>query len=241
MDFIHGLPEWGGYDSCLVVTCGLTRFTRAFPCNEKITEEQTVKTLVERWFEYYGAPKVVHSDQDIRFRSDDGWYKRVLDAQNVHVTTGVPYTHTSNALCERQNCVLGQNVRIVMKQERTKDWVRLLPWAVLTMNSQESAPTGHTPHELFHVGRSLWFFKTTFPEAYKSPVGDWLEHRQDLATLAGEQVRAWCARLQYVQVQTMPHLTALHKNHFSFNLFSHITAEIVSDGTSAVRIQDCSD
>ena len=36
-DFIHGLPKFGGADSCLVVTCGLTRFTRAFPCNKKIT------------------------------------------------------------------------------------------------------------------------------------------------------------------------------------------------------------
>ena len=28
---------------------------------------------------------------------------RVLNALNVEVTTGVPYTHTSNPLCERQN------------------------------------------------------------------------------------------------------------------------------------------
>ena len=71
-----------------------------------------------------------------------------------------------------------------MKQERTKGWVRLLPWAVLTMNSQGSSSTGYTPHELFHGGRPVWFFKTPFPEDYKSPVGDWLEHRQDLANLA---------------------------------------------------------
>ena len=54
MDVIHGLPKLGCYDSCLVVTCGLTRFTRAFPCNKKITREQTVKILVEQWFEHYG-------------------------------------------------------------------------------------------------------------------------------------------------------------------------------------------
>ena len=71
-----------------------------------------------------------------------------------------------------------------MKQERTKDWIRLLPWAVLTMNSQESSPTGYTPHELFHGGHPAWFFKNPFSEDYKSPVGDWLEHRQDLANLA---------------------------------------------------------
>ena len=29
VDYIHGLPRFGGYDSCLVVTCGLSRFTLA--------------------------------------------------------------------------------------------------------------------------------------------------------------------------------------------------------------------
>ena len=43
VNFIHGVPRFGGYDSCLVVTCGLPRFTRVFPCNKKITGEQTVK------------------------------------------------------------------------------------------------------------------------------------------------------------------------------------------------------
>ena len=130
MDFIHGLPKFGGCDSSLFVTCGLTRFTRVFLCNKKITGEQIVKILVEQWFEHYGAPKEVHSDEDVRIRRDTGWYKRVLHALNVDVTTGVPYKHTSNPLCERENRV----VRILMKQKRTKDWVHLLPWAVLTMN-----------------------------------------------------------------------------------------------------------
>ena len=46
--FIHGLPKFGGYASCLVVTCGLTCFTRAFACSKNITGEQTVKILVEQ-------------------------------------------------------------------------------------------------------------------------------------------------------------------------------------------------
>ena len=50
VDFIRGLPKFGGYDSCLVVSCGLTRFTRGFPCNKKITGEQTLKSLVEQRF-----------------------------------------------------------------------------------------------------------------------------------------------------------------------------------------------
>ena len=189
VDFIHGLLRFGGYDSCLVVTCGLSRFTRVFPCNRKITGEQTVKLLVEQWFEPYGAPKQVHSDEDVPIRSDTGWYKRVLNALNVEVTSGVPYTHTSNPLCERQNRVVEQNLRILMKQEHTKDWVRLVPSAVLTMNPQRSSSTGFIPHELFHGGRPAWFFKTAFPEDFKSPVGDWLEHKQSLANQAGTNLR----------------------------------------------------
>ena len=102
-----------------------TRFTPAVPCNKKITGEQIVKILVEQWLEHYETPKGVHSDEDVHIRSVTGWYKRVLDTLNVHVTTGVPYTHTSNPLCERQNRVVEQNLRILMKQERTKDLVRL--------------------------------------------------------------------------------------------------------------------
>ena len=83
-----------------------------------------------------------------------------------------------------------------MEQERTKDWVRLFLWAVLTMNSQESSSTGYTPNELFHGGRPAWFFKAPFPEDYKSPVEDWLEHRQDLANLAR-------ASLKHLQVREL--------------------------------------
>ena len=113
----------------------------------------------------------------------------MLNALDVEVTTGVPYTHTSNVLSERQKRVVEQNLRILMKQERTKDWVRLMPWAVLTMNSQRTSSTGFTSHEQFHGGRPAWFFTAPFPEDFKSPVGDWLEHKQSMANQAGTNLR----------------------------------------------------
>ena len=85
--FIHSLPRFGGYDSCLVVTCGVFRFICVFPCNKKVTGEQTVKMSGEQWFEPYGAPNQVHSDEEIRIRSDTGWIIRVLNTLNVGVTT----------------------------------------------------------------------------------------------------------------------------------------------------------
>ena len=43
------MPKFGGYDFALVVTCGLTRFTRVLPCTKHITGEETIKILLEDW------------------------------------------------------------------------------------------------------------------------------------------------------------------------------------------------
>ena len=113
----------------------------------------------------------MHSDEDVRIRCDTGWYKRVLNALIVELTTGVPYTHTSNPLCERQNRVMEQNLRILMKQEHTKDWVRLLPWAVLTMSSQRRSSTGFTPHGCFMEDDLPCSSKHPFLRTSRAPLG----------------------------------------------------------------------
>ena len=93
--FIQGLPKVGGYDSCLVVTCGLDPFYPCTSLQQKDHSRSDCEIFGEEWFKHYGAPKEVHSDEDVRIRSDTGWCKRILDALNVHVTTGVPYTQSS--------------------------------------------------------------------------------------------------------------------------------------------------
>ena len=172
------MPKFGGYDFALVVTCGLTRFTRVFPCTKHITGEETIKILLEERFCVYGAPKEINSDEYVRVRSDTGWYKRVLRSLNVHVSTGIPYTHTSNPLCERQIRVLKENVRIWCKTERTKDWVRLLPVISLMMNSEESSATGYRPHEVF-MQHPAWFLHAPYPEDSYSTVLKWVKGQQD--------------------------------------------------------------
>ena len=94
------------------------------------------------------------------------------------MSTGIPYTHKSNPLCERQIRVLKENVRIWCKTERTKDWLRLLPVISLMMNSDESSATGYSPHELF-MGWPAWFLYTPYSEDSYSTVGTWVKEQQD--------------------------------------------------------------
>ena len=146
------MPKFGGYDFALVVTCGLTMFTRVFPCTKHITSKETIRILLEEWFCVYGVPKEINSNEDIRVRSDTGLYKRFLRSLNVQVSTGIPFSHTSSPLCERQTRALKENVRIWCKAEPTRDWPRLLPVISLMMKSQKSSATGYSPHEPF-LGR----------------------------------------------------------------------------------------
>ena len=182
------VPKFGGYVFALMVTCLLTRFTRVFPCTKHITGEETIKMILEEWFCICGAPKDIHSNKDVRVRSDTGWYKRVLRSLNVQVSTRIPYTHTSNPLCERQIRVLNKEARIWCKTERTKDWVRLLPVISLMMDSQESWATGYTPHELF-MGRPAWFLHDPYPEDFHSTVGKWVKEQQDKVDKAKAMLR----------------------------------------------------
>ena len=170
------MPKFGGYNFALLVTCGLTRFTRVFPSTKDITREETIKILLEEWFCVYGAPKEINSDEDVRVRSDTSWYKRVLRSLNVQVSTGIPYSHASNPLCERQTRVLKENVMVWCKTERTRDWVRLLPVISLMMNSQQSSATGYSPHVLF-PGRPAWFLHAPYPEDNHSSVGSWVQEQ----------------------------------------------------------------
>ena len=182
------MPKFGGYDFALVVTCGLTRFTRVIPYTKHITGEETIKILLEEWFCVYGAPKEINSDRDFRVRSDTGWYKRVLRSLNVQVSTGIPYNHTRFPLYERQIRVVKENVSIWCKTERNMDWVTLLPVISPTMNSQESSATGYSPHDLF-MGRLAWFLHHPYPEDSYSTVGKWVKEQQDKVDMAKAMLR----------------------------------------------------
>ena len=75
------MPKLGGYDFALVVTCGLTRFTRVFPRTKCIAGEDTIKILMEEWFCVYGAPNEIDSDEDIRVQQQTSTPHRKAPAQ----------------------------------------------------------------------------------------------------------------------------------------------------------------
>ena len=177
LEYTEG-PKLRGYDLPLLVSCGITRFTRLFACTKHITWEETIKILLKETFCVHGASIAINCDEDVRVQSDTGWCQRVLRSLNVQLSAGSSYTHTTNALCERQMRVLKENVRIWCKTETTEDWVRLLPVIPLMMNSQESSATRYSGHELC-MQRPTCFLHAAYPDDSYSTVGKWVKEQRD--------------------------------------------------------------
>ena len=90
----------------------------------------------------YGLPKIIHSDQDIRFTSPTGWYRSVMRAMGTEVQFGTPYLRTRNPLCERRIGCFKTVMRILMLNEKSRNWLKLVPYAIYLMNNQVSSRTG---------------------------------------------------------------------------------------------------
>ena len=181
VDFME-LPKFAGHDFALLVTDGLSRYSRVFPLTKKVDGEGVLKEIFEGWVQVYGLPKIIHSDQDIRFTSPTGWYRSVMRAMGTEVQFGTPYLRTKNPLCERQIGCFKTVMRILMLAEKSRNWLKLVPYAIYLMNNQVSSRTGFTPTELF-LGRPGFNFEFPCASEGNPKVDEWLTEQKRIADL----------------------------------------------------------
>ena len=85
VDFIDR-PKCHNYDYALMIVDTLSAFCQVVPCKKTIDGEGVLKLIKHHWFYFYGPPVGIHSDKDIRFKGDYGWYRNVFAAMGVEVS-----------------------------------------------------------------------------------------------------------------------------------------------------------
>ena len=81
MDFIN--PQNNGqFDYCLMIAESLSSFCQLVPCRKKIGGEQVLSLVHQHWIKHYGAMVRLHSDPDIRFTSQTGWWRNTHGSGN---------------------------------------------------------------------------------------------------------------------------------------------------------------
>ena len=190
VDFVQ-MDAFNNFDYVLVVVDALSRFVQCYPCQKAITGEGVLKLLLERWISPYGKPLAIHSDNDVRFKSEKGFYQTAFKAIGVEIHFALPRHPASNGLCERENRAFLQNLRALSISCKTMNWPQLVPYCVWLMNSQISTMTELSPHEMF-LGRPPWKFELV-PEPCLNPQAQsWLMEQllaQEKAALRLKKLR----------------------------------------------------
>ena len=153
-----------------------------FPLTKKVDGEGVLKEIFEGSVQIYGLPKIMHSDQDIRLTSPTGWYQRVMRAMGTEVQFETAYLRTKNPLCEGQIGCFQTVMRILMLSEKSRNWLKLVRYAIYLMKNQVSSRTGFTPMDLF-LGRPGFNLEFPCPSERSPKVDEWLTEQKRIADL----------------------------------------------------------
>ena len=190
IDFVQ-MDAYNHFDYVLTVVDALSRFVQFYPCQKGITGEGVLKMLMERWIAPFGKPSAIHSDNDVRFKKEKGFYQTAFRALGVEIHFSIPRHPASNGLCENENRAFIQNMRALSLSCKSLNWPQLVSYCTWLMNSQISTTTGLSPHEMF-LGRPAWKFELV-PEPCLNPESHtWLMEQllvQEKAALRLQKLR----------------------------------------------------
>lgn len=140
IDYLTLEKSKGAFQHLIFITDHFTRYAQAIP-----TRNQTVRTTAEAlltFFNNYGTPKRLHSDQGANFTSR--LIKDLCDLYNIRKSRTTPYHPMGNGMPERFNRTL-LDMLGTLEPDKKKDWKRYVNPLVHAYNSTRHESTGYTP------------------------------------------------------------------------------------------------
>ena len=151
IDILGPLPESKEGNKFIVIIADyFTKWTEAYavPNHQAST---VAKCVVERYFNRFGTPEIIHSDQGRDFESK--LFQEMCELLEIEKTRTTPWHPQSDGMIERFNRTIETMLRQTV-QENQKDWDEHLSYCCAAYRSSLHSTTGFTPNELM-LGRNL--------------------------------------------------------------------------------------
>ena len=133
-----------GIENVLVMTDVYTKFAVAVPTRNQ-TAETTAKVLVKEWFQKYGVPLKIHSDQGRNFESD--LIKKLCKIYNIKKDHTCPCTPRGNGQCKRFNRTLHELLR-TLEEKKKRKWTEYIADVTFMYNATPHKSHGFSPFYL---------------------------------------------------------------------------------------------
>jgi hypothetical protein len=128
----------------LTITDTFTRYLVAVPL-PSMDLETTVDALIKHYFCIYGFCERILSDNAKIFVSEI--FNKIMKLFNIKHIYATPYFPQSNSILERIHFNIKTHIRTFIDKDFS-EWDEILPFAVLTYNSNVHSSTGFSPYEL---------------------------------------------------------------------------------------------
>lgn len=143
-----------------MLTDAFTKYTIAVPTRDQ-KATTAARVIVREWFQKFGIPCRIHSDQGRNFESEI--VRELCNYYGVKKSRTTPYHPQGNSQCERFNRTM-HNLLRTLPLEKKKKWPEFLPEVIFIYNVTPHTTTGFAPYQLL------------FGQAPKLPVDFLLGH-----------------------------------------------------------------
>ena len=134
-----------GKENVLVMTNAYSKFTVAVVTKDQ-TANTVVKTLISvQWFNKYGFPERIHSDQGKNFLSSI--VEETCQYYGIMKSRTTPYHPAGNRIFERFNRTLHNLIRILEEEQKT-EWPKHMSELIFSYNVTPHETTGFSPYLL---------------------------------------------------------------------------------------------
>uniref|UniRef100_A0A3P9LYG9 Gypsy retrotransposon integrase-like protein 1 n=1 Tax=Oryzias latipes TaxID=8090 RepID=A0A3P9LYG9_ORYLA len=196
IDFTVLDPATDGRENVLVMTDVFSKYTQTVPTKDQ-RASTVAEALVKHWFQLFGPPARIHSDQGRNFESN--LVHQLCKFYQIDKSRTTPYHPQGNGQCERFNRTLHDLLR-TLPPEQKRRWPRHLSQVTFAYNTTVHQSTGMTPYFLM-FGREPRLpvdFLLGSDTEHDVPLDEWLEEHQSSLAVAYEAVQR---RMENVRAQ----------------------------------------
>lgn len=172
IDFVWGLNPIQGHTGFMTMLDPFSKFVIAQEVKPTLTGAQAVDIIMRRWFPYFGPPKAIVSDNDVRFLGSV-WKEMVERFKAIHFKSSVYYPRANGAVerCQDTICSL-----LRAGELQGKDWRSQLPLVLYALNSTPHSSTSLSPYQvLFGMDLPLSYDNCVDDELRRSDVVNYRE------------------------------------------------------------------